>query len=52
MNWRAFIADGLFVGGLAAVSFGSFQIYVPLGWIVAGAGTMWLGIALGREADE
>lgn len=38
------------IGGITAMSYGAWQVYPPAGWIVGGALTLWIAVALGRKA--
>lgn len=41
---KAFFFDFLIAAGVVLVSYGAFMIYEPIGYIVAGALLLWVGI--------
>ena len=48
----AILEKTLFFGGMAAVVFGCWMVYRPLGPIVGGALAVWLGMLISVERDE
>lgn len=49
---RALIPDALMLLGMGCISYGAAQVYVPAGWIVAGAFAFAFGLLLARRAGE
>lgn len=44
-----FVGSLVQVAGLSLVAFGAWQMWNPLGWIVAGAAVVTVGIGLERD---
>lgn len=45
---RAVVEDVVYIGGMAAITFGAWQVYAPAGWIAGGLFACVFAYALGR----
>lgn len=49
---RSLAPDALMVAGVAAISYGAAQVYVPAGWIVGGGFAFAFGLLAARRGED